>query len=135
MERIQMLPLASVPKNSHLLALDYFFFFFSMGLPCLSHPSLGHSTLRKAVQLAWLGLELFVSCIPGPWAALRDKILCFCSGEGGSGEGTFPLQSVNSNMTLFLKLQSFGFSEPFAEYLRNIKMAVAGVLLSAFLIL
>lgn len=106
-----------------------------MGLPCLSHPSLGHSTLRKAVQLAWLGLELFVSCIPGPWAALRDKILCFCSGEGGSGEGTFPLQSVNSNMTLFLKLQSFGFSEPFAEYLRNIKMAVAGVLLSAFLIL
>lgn len=38
-------------------------------------------------------------------------------------------------MTLFLKLQSFGFSEPFAEYLRSRKMAVAGVLLSAFLIL
>lgn len=38
-------------------------------------------------------------------------------------------------MTLFLKLQSFGFSEPFAEYLCNRKMGVAAVLLSALAIL
>jgi len=99
-----------------------------MGLPCRSSPSLGHSTLRKAVQLAWLGLALFVSCIPGLWAALRDKISCFCSGEGGSGEGTLP----NSSMTLFLKLHSFGFSEPFAEYLCNRKMGVAAVVAECF---
>ena len=38
-------------------------------------------------------------------------------------------------MTLFLKLQSFGFFEPFAEYLCNRKMGVAAVFLNAFPVL
>lgn len=91
MECIQMLPLASVPKKYPFSGFRLPFGGAWGGLPCLSNLSLGHRTLRKAVPLVWLGLEWFVSHVPGPWAALRDKISYFCGGEGASGDRTFPL--------------------------------------------
>lgn len=45
------------------------------------------------------------------------------------------MQWANSNMTSFHKLQSFGFSEPFAEYLCNRKAGTAAALRSAFPVL